>query len=969
MNKLSDDQFIQSRICAEASQILLIAEQNLRFCSHPQRNALRNGGKMYEQEEKRTTHLTILICNSIFIIALFVESIVLKWEAGAVVLLLIGFAASWALHITERIPAHARLMMYVVLTMLALFFYGIHATSIDGLAPAAVVVILLYTATEECIPVRICAITYFLTMFYDFVFVIDSPFTLPTHTIARILIHFVLVFMAERLAETIIRRRMEEKKKTGEKIFQLEETNRSVEDFLTNVSHELRTPINAVTGITSLMLKNEKETEKRKDMISIQMAGNRLFKQVENILDYTEIDTGRIVVNEENYMISSVLNDIISENQMMNSDSESELIFDMDAGIPMVLFGDGKKVKKIISHLIDNAVKFTKEGGIYVRVYALQKPYGINLCIKVSDTGIGITEEDLEKITERFFQSNAGRNRRAGGLGLGLSIVYGMVTSMGGFMRLESASGSGTTVFVSIPQKIADATPSMALLKPEDLCIGLYLRPEKYAVPEIRDYYNGAISHMIQDLGFVIHRVFALEELKKLTGMYHLTHLIIGKEEYEEEAAYFEALDQGTKVIVVADDSFRPMNNSRITFVRKPYYSLSIVNVLNSQPSLEPYVSEQDHMTCPGVRVLVVDDEPMNLMVAEGIFNAYEMDVKTAGSGMEAIELCKNEEFDLIFLDHMMPEMDGVETLRILRGNEKDQGMVHTVIAFTANAVSGAREMFRQEGFDEFLPKPIEDQELRRLLKKMLPKDSIVYGKAGDKKRIPVNGEKSDAEQSTAVQDKGSATDKLASLEGKGFQTKAGLQYSHNDSAFYEQILQAFTKSAEGRMKDIETAFQGEDIANYQIYVHALKSSSKMLGADTLSEMAKEAEEAAKNRDVTYIRDNHERLMEKYKATVQDILDVLCIEDTVSPEEIKAAGIDVSKEEICKRLSELKESLDTFEMNAAETLLKEMSELVYRGTPVSELLKDARQDVDDFEMGKAAEKVEALISRMEGGEL
>ena len=173
--------------------------------------------------------------------------------------------------------------------------------------------------------------------------------------------------------------------------------------------------------------------------------------------------------------------------------------------------GDARKIKKILRHLIDNAVRFTKKGGVYVRVYTLTKPYGVNLCMEVSDTGIGIEKEDLEKITEKFFKSDGGKNRRTGGLGLGLPIIYGMVTVMEGFMQVDSNLNDGTTVTVSIPQAVADAAPGMVLENRASLSLACYVRLEKYEIPKVREYYNEMISHLVTGLDVPLHRVSDLE--------------------------------------------------------------------------------------------------------------------------------------------------------------------------------------------------------------------------------------------------------------------------------------------------------------------------------------------------------------------------------------------------------------------------------------------------------------------------
>ena len=939
---------------------------------------------MYEQENQRVTHLIILLCYTIFTIVLTGESILLGWDMEAVMLLLVGLVASWVLHVSGKLAETVRQWVYVILTMLAFFFYGIHDTSIYDLAPVMIVVIIMYISTEMYSIINLCMAAYFFTICYDFVFIAGHSLEFTSLMITRTLLHLMLVYMAGRLAKIIIRRRKQERKNTNDIVAALEETNRRTEDFLTNVSHELRTPINVVTGLTAVMLKMEEESEKRKNIRSVQMAGHRLFSQIEDILDYTEIDTGRIKVTEDNYMISSIINDIVTGNRMQEREKAAELIFDIDAGIPSLLVGDRRKIKKIIKHLVDNAMKFTKKGGVYVRIHALPKEYGINLCIRVSDTGIGIDEENLSKIKERFYQLNGGRNRRAGGLGLGIPIVCGMTTAMEGFLQIESSKEDGTTVSVSIPQKVADASPCMSVTNRESLCLGCYLRPEKYTVPEVRSYYNEMITHMVRGLDLVLHRVFNLEELEKLVSVYQLTHLFIGREEYEEDEEYFERLDKKMEIVVIADDGLVLPEGSHIKQIRKPFCCLSVISMLNAGSVKGADGFERECMVCPGVRALVVDDEPMNLLVAEGILRDYQMQVKTAESGMKALELCENEKFDLIFLDHMMPEMDGVETLKRLR-KMTEEGEALTVIAFTANAVSSAREMFLREGFDEFVSKPIEDLELERVLKKVLPKSAIVFvdqdrhdGGQYDHDRYAQDGQDvgmagkypgereaaAAAERNVEIQ---TEEDIFRRLEKFGINISAGLQYCRGDKEFYRELLEKFAQDAPQKEQAIDAFWKKEDLENYRIMVHALKSTAKMIGADSLSESARKAEEVAKNQDMAYIGAHHEELLTAYRETALEMSETPD-PDSDSPEPAgNGNGAHIGAEEFLQRLNALKDCFDTFEADRAETLIAEMSGMVYEGKPVEELLRGIREDVDEFEFGKAAEKMQVLIQGMEGG--
>ena len=900
---------------------------------------------MYEQESKKVIHIMILLSHAILSGTMVIYTIVQGKEPLSVVFLLLAVAAGWIIHFTEMFSGATRLWIYTILLMLTFFYYGSHEQSVYDMAPIALGFILVYTPTDDRRFIRVAAFTYYFTMCYDFLFVPAGSEALPAYSIGRIAIHFAVVFLGEQVAEIIIRKRRREKKHIEETIARLEEANQSAEDFLANTSHELRTPINAVTGITSLMLKNEEDPSKRKDLLSIQIAGNRLFSQIEDILDYSEIDNGRISVSEEIYSITSLVNDIIMENRHMDRRLDAELIFDIDAKIPTALIGDGRKVKKILKHLTDNAMKFTKTGGVHVRIYALHRAYGINLCMCVSDTGVGIAGDELEKITERFFQSNGGRNRKNGGLGLGLPIVYGMVSAMDGFVQIESTEGAGTVVSVSIPQKVSDARPCMEVPgRMEQMSLACYLRPEKYEVPKVRDYYNVTISHMVRELELSVHRVGRLEELKRLVSAVKLSHLFIGNVEYEEDTAYFEQLGQTMEVVIIADESFRLSGESRLKVIRKPFCNLSIVNILNSAKLSEEGAAEREMLSCPGVRVLVVDDELMNLLVVEDIFKAWGMDVRTAKSGREAIDLCKNAEFDLIFLDHMMPEMDGVETLKELRKLWTNTNKRPVTIAFSANVVSGAREMFLWEGFDDFISKPLEDRELKRLLRRVLPESAILYASEG--------GEKDESNQPAAWRQE---------LEAKGFRVEEGLQYCNQDCTLYEDVLIRFAQDSGRKIDQIEAALQNGDYQNYQILVHALKSSAKIVGADTLSELAKAAEAAAKDLDADYIHAHHGDLMERYREAAQYIGDVL------QPAEAED-GAEIAKPELLEYLKKFKGALATYESDKADALLAEMSAFIYRGTPVHTLVQGIRQNVDDFEWEAATEQADALIGSLEGGE-
>ncbi len=942
-------------------------------------------------EKQRSINLVILIFYTVLAIVLIGESVLLGWDKSAIVLLIIGVIISWVVHITEKIPQSLSIWLYFFMTMIAFFFYGIHETSVFDLAPVMIILIMMYSAVKQYAIIRLCTLTYAFTMIYDLFFVVGKSIELDVLMITRILLHFLLVYIAAQLVKKAIKREEQEKRLVEERVKELEKANRKAENFLVNVSHELRTPINAVMGLAAVLLENEEDKEKRKDILFIKKAGYRLFNQIEEILDYTEIDSGKVKISEEAYMIPSLVNDIISTEQTSDEKKELELIFDVDVTTINGLIGDGEKIKKILKHLIDNAKKFTKKGGVFVQIDTMPKDYGVNLEIKVSDTGVGISEEKIEKISEKFYQSNSERNRSAGGLGLGMSIVYGMVAEMGGFVRIESEENKGTVISISIPQKLSDSKFDISLNRKNSMCIACYLKPDKYTVPEIRNYYSDFITHIVTGLDITVHRVSDEEELERVHSSYQITHLFVGKEEYKDRPDYYESLCEEMVVVVAAEASFELPKNSRIRKLAKPFYFIPVINILNSNVQSLEDLNDKKSMICPNIRTLIVDDEPMNLMVAEGILKNYQMEVTTAGSGMQAIELCKKETFDIVFLDHMMPEMDGVETLKILRKNNAYEDKHLTIIAFTANAVSGAREMFLQEGFDEFVSKPVEILELERVLKKVLPKSAIEYlsdmeeteDDAAEEPALEQKEEQSkdaemekesvseeDSEVSESEKDEVSSKDAVSILEEKGIDTTTGSAYCMGDMNFYMELLKSYEQDAAQKEQDLNKFLSEQDWENYRILIHSVKSTSKMIGAMDFSEMARLSEEAAKQFDGDYIAAHHQEIIERY----HEITDCIrCAVAANSPEE-KQTPEDMSddiitREDFITQLGELKDSLDTFEADRAEKIIEEIKDKQYEGKLVEELLKDIVHDIEEFEMTAAMEKTVKLTEDVKGGDL
>ena len=801
-----------------------------------------------------SSHLMMLLTYTIFSVILVAEIFVMDWEKWMTFLILGGVLLSWYIYFSNIGSGRMRLWVCSLLMMATFFYYGTHDTSTFDLAVVICVVMFLYTMTGIHSLVTLCQFTYYITMAYEIINLAAGGMKFDSLTLTRTLLHVAVVTMTAWISRTIINKWQEVLGQSKEEITKLNESTGRLNDFIANVSHEIRTPINTILGLCNIEISKETDRDRKNDLVAIEEAGKRIGEQISNILDFSEIDRNDVAVNYEDYMLSSVFNDLVSEIEPHRK-KNIELIIDVEPSIPSVMNTDVDKLKKILWHLIINGIKFTNEGGVYVHVSSVSQVYGINLIIEVKDTGIGMDEHQLEMIYDDFYKADSGRDRTTGGLGLGMMIVHGFVKSLGGFMIIESSIGGGTSVRVSIPNRIIDPNPCMSVKDRESISLGAYLHFEKYSNPHVREFYDSMVRNIVTGLKVSMHRVDNLGSLRALVDNKKLTHLFAGPEEYNSAVEYMESLASDVLVTVVANpEELNRPTASKVRVMPKPFYCFPVMGILNSKPGDD--VFEEGAVSFTGARALIVDDEPMNLIVSSGMLRRYGMIVTTCESGQEAIDLCRQNEYDVIFMDHMMPVMDGVEAMRRIRSEQTRSKVITPVIAFTANAVSSAREMFRQAGFDGFVAKPVDMVELERVLKRVLPPALVV-----------ANSNQPPKEDHSGI----APDDIFDRLKAIGVDTDTGMYYSQNDAEFYKTLLNQYVQESTAKKKTMEESLALGNLGDYAIQVHSIKSTSKMIGEMNLSEMAKELEEAAKRGDRAFVDKSHDAMLAVYERLLDAI--------------------------------------------------------------------------------------------------
>ena len=834
-------------------------------------------------EEQTGRHLLLAVIITVFSGTLSLITAVMAWELWAIPLISAGCFSVWLLHIAELGSDEFYENLCAGLMLVEFFFFGIHEISLfDVPAVACIMILALFTLNKKWI-LHMIELLYVLELGYHALILHTVSHSMELRDVFRLALGAVVVFGSTALARYWINRRSAQKLWYERVFTELETAGKQSAVFLTNVSHELRTPINMVIGISEVALGRELSPETRADMTSIKLAGKRLSNQINNMLDYTEIVEGTLTPAKEEYMITSVLNDVITMTALQSNRQHLEMVFDIDPKVPAVLIGDAEKISHVLKILVENSIKFTEEGGINVRIQYRREHYGINLIVDIHDTGIGMTDSQLLQMYDEFYQADSGSGRFAGGLGLGLPIARGLLTAMGGFIHFDSTDRQGLHAHIVIPQGVVDDRPCIMLTHAEQLCIACYFRPEKYSCDEVRGYYDGLILSLVEGLGIQGYQAHNFDGFLKLQRSHALTHVFIAQAEYEENRAYYEELAETLRVVVIAEREFTLDDGSRLLAIHKPFSALSVANLLNGEMGERGFAEAQaagrKPFTCAGVRALAVDDEEMNLVVAKGVLGSYGIEVDPCLSGREAVARCSSISYDIIFLDHMRPGFDGVETLKKIREIHSGMDQDLPIIALTANTVSGAREMFRSEGFTEFVPKPIERTVLERVLRKVLPKSCIRYVTKTEGQEPPAKEEEPAPERGEAAppaeraEAAGPDSPPAAPAAGEipyerlaraGVNVETGLNYCGGEEDFYREMLRMFRAQSGEKQTEIAALYESADWTEYAVKVHALKSTSLTIGAEALSAQAKELELAGKRGDGAYIRERHAALLRAY---------------------------------------------------------------------------------------------------------
>lgn len=602
--------------------------------------------------------------------------------------------------------------------------------------------------------------------------------------------------------------------------------NRAKSEFLANMSHEIRTPINAILGFDTMILRESEDEGITKYAMDIHSAGENLLSIINDILDLSKVESGKMEIIPVKYDLSSLVNDTVNMIRMKAEEKGLEVIVDVDETIPAWLYGDDIRIRQVLVNILNNAIKYTENGSVTFRLSGERDGEDVILHASVEDTGTGIKEEDMSRLFEKFRRIEEGKNRNVEGTGLGMSITIMLLSLMGSKLNVKSRYGEGSTFSFDLRQKVMGKEP-------------------------------------------------------------------IGK------------------------------LSDRITVSQ----------------SVEKY---ETSFSAPDAKILVVDDNKMNRKVIISLLKDICKNITEADGGYACLALTKKEKFDVIFLDHMMPDLDGIETYHRMKSSEEDLNKETPTIMLTANAITGAKDEYLSEGFEAFLAKPVEPDKLEEMIRKYVPKEKIIIGAP-----VPVSDE--------TYTEPGNVIPEINGIDVNHAISKLGtkealLETMHlfvKGSAMEREALSMMKKNiAENTNAELDSDL----LHDYEVKVHSMKSSAAFVGALAVSGLARALEHAAAKKDKNTVLSVTDYFLDEWDSLSRNMKEALSENEEKKPFE---------KDLFIAGLKDIREVLDAMDIDTADSIINEL------GTyEIPESLKLSFESLEGAVVNVNQDKVGELVTSM-----